>query len=530
MAGMGSGHRPFVEALEDRCHLNAGDLLSAAQVTRILGQAASQARSGQAIAVVSREGFVLGVFGMRGTTPAVVGEAIVRARTAAYFQSRQEAFTTRTARFIIQDRFPEPVPNTLGGPLYGVQFSSFATDAGGKDNVLTAAQAPGISGDPGGVPLYERGEPVGGIGVAGDGHDIAFRKDALPKRGRATDDNPRREFFDGTEESDFDESVALAGAAGFMAPEKIRATNVFVDGLRFPFIADDPAKGKAKRTIAQIQAAGKGAVVQAVVGASPEASPRKTIAGFAGQVMQTFEGSARPIAESRKLTERDVRLIVRDAVLTAKRTRAMIRLPIGVAARVHIAVVDLDGAILGVYRMEDGTRFSYDVAVQKARTAAFFSSDRRAVSTRAVGFLAQGFFPPGQENTGNGPLFGLQEQLSLRKNKKGRLQNGITVFPGGVPLYKDGVLVGAIGISGDGVDQDDMIADGGAAKYAPPQNIRVDRLATALVVSHLQSKVDELAGGFSLSPTLLSRMRRELAEGLHGVRLPYVKFPRNPDI
>ena len=40
----------------------------------------------------------------------------------------------------------------------------------------------------------------------------------------------------------------------------------------------------------------------------------------------------------------------------------------------------------------------------------------------------------------------------------GRLANGIQIFPGSVPIYKSGVLVGALGISGDGVDQDDMVA------------------------------------------------------------------------
>ena len=39
-----------------------------------------------------------------------------------------------------------------------------------------------------------------------------------------------------------------------------------------------------------------------------------------------------------------------------------------------------------------------------------------------------------------------------------RLQNGIQIFPGGVPIYRNGRLVGGIGVSGDGIDQDDMIA------------------------------------------------------------------------
>jgi hypothetical protein len=39
-----------------------------------------------------------------------------------------------------------------------------------------------------------------------------------------------------------------------------------------------------------------------------------------------------------------------------------------------------------------------------------------------------------------------------------QLANGLQIFPGGVPLYRGGQLVGAIGVSGDGIDQDDMVA------------------------------------------------------------------------
>jgi uncharacterized protein GlcG (DUF336 family) len=39
-----------------------------------------------------------------------------------------------------------------------------------------------------------------------------------------------------------------------------------------------------------------------------------------------------------------------------------------------------------------------------------------------------------------------------------RLGNGLQIFPGSVPIYRGGTLVGAIGVSGDGIDQDDMIA------------------------------------------------------------------------
>ncbi len=39
-----------------------------------------------------------------------------------------------------------------------------------------------------------------------------------------------------------------------------------------------------------------------------------------------------------------------------------------------------------------------------------------------------------------------------------RLANGIQIFPGSVPVYRNGALVGGIGVSGDGIDQDDMIS------------------------------------------------------------------------
>jgi hypothetical protein len=40
---------------------------------------------------------------------------------------------------------------------------------------------------------------------------------------------------------------------------------------------------------------------------------------------------------------------------------------------------------------------------------------------------------------------------------RNRLQNGIQIFAGGEPIYRNGVLVGAVGVSGDGTQQDDMI-------------------------------------------------------------------------
>jgi uncharacterized protein GlcG (DUF336 family) len=569
--------------------------LTRLDVEQILARAGSQAWPRQIISVVDREGNILGVFGAVNAKNVTRSNetrnglkipdqtllySVARARTAAFFQSTQNAFTTRTARFIIQDHFPHPVPNTPGGPLYGVQFSSLP----GSD-VLSG---PAISGDPGGIPLYKNGVPVGGIGVAGDGHDIAAREDLLFLNPYAA--NPDRRVFDGTEESDFDERVALAGALGLMAPESIRATNIFLDGLRLPFTADQPATRNPWRSLDQLLADGAGTLRNPnSIGLQlfrdseePRESPgtplfsdtplpTTSFFGVTGELKNPAMNPAKPAAdpesatnpfglrsvevnskgelipESERLTVPDVKRIITRAVAQAVSTRAAIREPIGVPARVHIAVVDREGEILGVFRMQDGTNFSFDVAVQKARTAAFFSDDARAFSTRAIGFLAQTFFPAGINASELGPLRELQNQLSLQvdpsgdfildgegkpRNLKAPLRNGMTIFPGGIPLYKNGKLVGAVGISGDGVDQDDLIAYAGSFGYRPPDGIRSDQLGKSNVVGFLRQKVHFLNDNFALAgigSRILSRLE-EYAHTGEDVQLPYVKFPRNPTV
>jgi uncharacterized protein GlcG (DUF336 family) len=173
-----------------------------------------------------------------------------------------------------------------------------------------------------------------------------------------------------------------------------------------------------------------------------------------------------------------------------------------------IAVTDLDGTVLGLHRMPDATVFSIDVAVAKARNVIYFGNPLgspdlpgvpagTAVTNRTIGFGAQPFFPPGIDGSGSGPFFNLytfdiahpctQGSQPLNLN-----QNGVVFFPGSVPLYKNGVLVGGLGVSGDGVDQDDFVTNAGAKGFEAPDNVRADQVL------------------------------------IDGVRLPYLKFPRNP--
>jgi uncharacterized protein GlcG (DUF336 family) len=514
--------------------------LTADEVRTILAQAGSQILPTQAVAVSDREGFILGIFAGPQATDATITAAGVRARTGGYFQSTQNAFSTRTARFIIQDNFPTPVRNTGAGPLYGVQFSTLR----GSD-IVSALQTPGVSGDPGGLPLYKKQGrtfvPVGGIGVAGDGSDTAARPEFAA---------PGQRVFAGREEKDFDEAVALAGQRGFTPPSNITANNIFLPGtgLRFPYIKDKPARANPTRTLDQLITAGTGNLAASaflqkaatVVDSVPPAFPAATFSGIPGQLKNTTTPGFGIIAsddtdaadallpETQRLTVADVEQAITQAVKQATVTRAAIRLPIGASAVIHVAVTDRDGTVLGVFRMNDGTNFSFDVAVQKARTAAFFSDDTHAFSTRAIGFMSQKFFPAGINGGTTGPLFLVQNELSTTPgNLTGPIANGITIFPGGVPLYKNGVLVGAIGISGDGVEQDDIISLRGADGKQPNFRIRSDELSSNETISFITGKVTFLRNNytFSFDPVANATVRFERSN-FQDFRLPYIKEPR----
>jgi uncharacterized protein GlcG (DUF336 family) len=103
--------------------------LTAADVTRVIEQAVTRAVSisgNSVIAVTDREGYVLGVWNVRGGEPTdeQIATAVSKAGTAAFLSSNQNAFTSRTAGFIIQQHFPPGVRNAAPGPL---SFTVFAT-------------------------------------------------------------------------------------------------------------------------------------------------------------------------------------------------------------------------------------------------------------------------------------------------------------------------------------------------------------------------------------------------------------------
>ena len=491
--------------------------------------------------------------------------AITRAATAAFLSSDEEALTTRTAGYITQQHFPPGVANTPPGPLVGVGFSNlFFSDINRIKQIanpllpsvpfdpadLRASLTPGdlkrispgvrcnpvlpgsLNDSPGGVPLYKNGHLVGAIGVTGDGTPTNLAPAA------AIILNEVQLYattgYVPSTQADADEFVALAGQTGFRPSPAIVATNILINGIRIPYvyqpvetIADIsnvlPLSSLAGRMVDgfPIQAppppypypvVDLGGVVGELRGpvvANSAADPGGVIR-FIDDPLSSVPGR-NLIGGAQRLNAYEVQSIITKAAHRASITRAGIRLPLGTSAKVFITVVnnpDRDtepATVLGTFRVGEATMFSWDVAIQKARTAVFSSNRQLAMSTRSVGFLSQSNYPPGIDGTPFGPFFGFQEAVSLKRRAgtnpsdnvfpgNPNLPNGLTIFPGGFPLYRNGELIGAIGVSGDGVDQDDIISASGCEDFLAAYSIRADSYA------------------------------------YKGFRLPYAKFPRNPVI
>src|SRR6185436_2800543 len=233
--------------------------------------------------------------------------------TAALFSTRGNAFTSRTAGFIIQEHFPPGVDFRAGGPLYGVQFSSLPCG-----DIKIPGLPLGLSGDPGSAPIYKNGEAVGGVGIEGDG---VYTVDRDP----ADFDQP------------FEEVIAVSAVRGFEAPSLVRGDNILVDGIRLTYLNVTSALSPPMIPFGSLP----GLVTSPILGAQPSQFTAAMVGGIAGEVdtrFFPFSGSV-PVTPN-SLTATDVNTIITHAAQQANITRAAIRQPLGSNARVTIAVVN----------------------------------------------------------------------------------------------------------------------------------------------------------------------------------------------
>ena len=470
--------------------------LTQSEVTEIVTAAAAAAAADtMIIAVVDRQGKVLGVFRKPNAPAKTLANfssmedsndvAAQLARTGAFFSNDQAPLTSRTVRFISGIHLPPGVANQPPADLYGIENTNRgctlsaeleshgflpSTPIGGSNRlgIITGKKdvndSDPLTVNPGGIPIYRGNVLVGGIGVTGVSPDLA-----------------EYTAFKGATSTGFGDFFSHLPAPGA----------VFLGGVVLPAIDNTSAPaGAGTGTLS-----GGSWFIAATNGTGPPAE---------GDLVTPNGGSG-------GLTAQDVSAILNNAEMEAKLTRAAIRLPEGSRARMVIAVADLDGTILGLRRMPDSTVFSIDVAASKARNMVYFNSAARlsndlnqvpmgtAVTNRTIGFGAMPLFPAGIDGSGAGPFFNLYTldtanpcTQGFQSGSANDKKSGIVFFPGSAGLYKNGVLVGGLGVSGDGVDQDDFVTSAGTKGFEAPAGIRADQIL------------------------------------VNGVRLPYFKFPRNP--
>ena len=499
LLGCGGGSTTLVSPLPPP----AVQPLHASDVQNIVQAAVNSVNVDMVVAVVDRAGFVLGVFRTQNAPATAIGNfeqtvdandlAVALARTGAFFSNDQAPLSSRTVRFISGIHFPPGVSNQPPADLYGIENTnrgctlvndpnftnkippSLTLSGGFGLGVITGKtdtnDSNATSVNPGGVPIFYKNVVLGGIGVVTSSSDANVAEFAA---------------FTGS-------TTARTGPTDTFGPTPAPPGVVFIGGVALPFVnqtslpsgfSAGPVGGTGSFLVAPTNSQGP----------PPE-----------GDLIPLSGG---PIGG---LSATEVTQILDNAEATANTTRAAIRLPIGSRTRMVIAAADLDGTIIGLRRMPDSTVFSIDVAVTKARNMVYFNSASRtaadlngvpidtAVTNRTIGFGAQPLYPPGIDGSNAGPFFNLYTMDLANPCTQGfqtgganANKSGIVFFPGSAGLYRNGTLIGGLGVSGDGVDQDDYVTSGGTLGFEAPATIRADQVTD------------------------------------QGVRLPYFKFPRNP--
>lgn len=417
-------------------------------------------------------------------------------------------------------------------------------------NNITTAQNRGIATLPGGIPIYKNGCLVGGIGVFFPGA-TGFATEE--NSSLSSTFNPL--LPDRSQEAEWI-AFAAAGATadtaagitqivgplptlpGFVLPNG----RIDLVGITLPLFGPGGRMGIQNLfnyALANIRPGNinDGANVAVTNGGAT------LLAGMVvpeGTLVTSHDGIGQ---QGVNLTAADVNRIIQQGINQEAVTRAQIRTPAGTNAKYVYAVTDLEGNVIGLYRTPDATVFSIDVAVAKARNVAYYANGNllqpqdqvaglpggAAITNRTVRYLALPRYPEGIDGFPPGPFSVLNDGgadlntglfvgpplpasayqsvlgydsfnpgTNFRNPTNINNQNGIVFFPGSVPLYKlnaagQYVLVGGLGVSGDGVDEDDLVAFMSAQGFYPPEFVRADNFF------------------------------------VRGVRLPFQRFNRNPE-
>jgi uncharacterized protein GlcG (DUF336 family) len=400
------------------------------------------------------------------------------------------------------------------------------------------AQPRGIATLPGGIPIYKNGHEVGGIGVFFPGTTGYATAENSSLSATYDPTKPDRSL-----EAEWMAFAAVGGATVSVDGSPTLPVGT-LGGVALPPGFGLPT-GRIDLVTIQLPTFGPGGsvegpkVLQAVGNEVGRGNPNNgvdlPVTAGAGAT-SLLAGTAIPTGwlvtphDGVGITAGQVNDIITQGIIKSDQVRAQIRLPIGTRARFVFAVSDLQGNIVGLYREPDATVFSIDVAVAKARNATYYANPAQlqpvdqlpgvpagaAFSGRTFRFLAEPLLPEGIDGSPPGPFSiltsdpGIDPRTGLENappqpasayfgsisgfvafNPRANFhdpfnlanQDGVVFFPGSAPLYAPGTkaLLGGFGVSGDGVDEDDVTTVGGEAGFNAPVNITADNFAVSKV-------------------------------------------------
>src|SRR5208282_3999269 len=350
--------------------------LTMMDVTTVVQNAVLAVNAPMVVAVVDRGGNILAVFetpnaptmaqgDFFGTTQQMVPAdelAVGLARTAAYFSNDQAPLSSRTVRYISGIHFPPGVANTPNADLYGIENTNRGCTLSNNflpGQMLNPSRSidgtqPGlgiITGkadvydsmpfavNPGGIPLF-KGGPIGtpGVGVVGGVGVVSTTSTGAVN-------NPVVEYA----------ALIASAASGFLNLSQVPPPGVvIVGGIALPFVT--------QTTLPAGMSPGSMASLTNGMYFTPLSATctTNTCAGVLPPEGYLVGPNASTANVAGALSASDVGEIVQNAINTAMITRAVIRLPLDSHAEMTISVADLDGTLLALYRMHDGTIFSTD--------------------------------------------------------------------------------------------------------------------------------------------------------------------------
>jgi uncharacterized protein GlcG (DUF336 family) len=420
--------------------------------------------------------------------------------------------------------------------------------------LLPSAQSRGVATLPGGIPIYKNdangsAHVVGGIGVFFPG-TTGFATEENSALGQTYDPAKPDRSLEAewmafaavggfTSAIDNAPTFAVGTVGGVPLPAGLAGLpsgRIDLVGITLDIVGPGGPRNGLERILEEAAAVGRG-LPDDGVNIRVDAAGDTLLAGEpvpSGWLVLPHDGDG--------ITKADVEKLITAGIDEANQIRAAIRLPLGSRARFVFAVTDRSGNVVGLYRQPDATVFSLDVAVAKARNVAYYADPAElqtvdqvpgvpagtAMTNRTFRYLGEPRFPEGIDGAPPGPFSQLNDDPAGTDRYTGRLvgaakpasayqsavgydafnpgtnfhdpfnplnQNGIVFFPGSAPVYQpSGALIGGFGVSGDGVDQDDVATVAGQVGFEVPGTI---------------PRADQVFVG--------------------GVRLPYQKFDRNPE-